>query len=134
MAIASGAEPNTQMLPRVSFADPAVTSRRSHRRGSPVAIAGTVVVLGGVIAQVVALVSSTWWRADIGDETVSMRFADFGPKAWRGFAYMYFSWGAWLIVGLTLGFGIASCVRWRGAHAFRVLGALFGVAAAIAPI
>ena len=47
---------------------------------------------------------------------------------------MYFSWGAWLIAGVTLGLGIAGCLRWRGAHAFRIVGAVFGVIAAFAPI
>ena len=29
-----------------------------------------------------------------------------------------------------MGMGIAGCLRWRGAHAFRIVGAVFGVAAA----
>lgn len=132
MATASGARaPSlaTQSLPRVSFADP-IAARRSARH--PVAIVGAVLVLAGVVTQIVALTSVTWWQAP--DRRYSLRFPDFGPLAWRGFAYMYFSWGAWLVVGLTLGFGAAGCLRWRGAHVFRIVGALFAVLAALAPI
>ena len=136
MAIATsagtGGEPTTQMMPRVSFAEP--VARTARVSGSPVAIVGTVLVVGGVITQLVALVSATWWQATVDQHTVRLGFADFGPRTWRGFAFIYFGWGAWLIVGVTLGLGVASCVRWRGAHAFRVVGALFGVAAALAPI
>lgn len=134
MTIASGTGPPslaTQAIPRVSFADP--IARRGAAR-HPVAIVGAVVVLAGVITQVVALTAVNWWRASIGGQQVSLRFADFGSKAWRGFAFMYFSWGAWLIVGLTLGFGVAGCLRWRGAHAFRIVGAMFAVVAGFAPI
>lgn len=133
MTIASGTGPPslaTQAIPRVSFAAP--ITQRSARH--PVAIVGTVVVLAGVITQIVALTAATWWRAGVNGHHESLRFVDFGPRTWRGFAFMYFSWGAWLIAGLTLGFGIAGCLRWRGAHAFRIVGALFAVVAAFAPI
>jgi hypothetical protein len=126
----TGGEPTTQMLPRVSFAEQTAVGVRLSR----IAIVGSVVVLVGVITQVVAILVAPWWRATVHRQSVRMGFADFAPRAWRGFAYMYFSWGAWLIVGVTLGLGLVSCVRWRGAHAFRVVGALFGVVAAFAPI
>jgi hypothetical protein len=128
----SGGEPTTQMLPRVSFAEPVPATAGLSR--IPVAITGSVVVLAGVITQIVAIVAAPWWQATIDKQPVRMNFADFAPRAWRGFAFMYFTWGAWLIVGLTLGLGVVSCVRWRGAHVFRVIGALFGVVAAFAPI
>src|SRR5689334_17675594 len=136
MAIAAsagtGGEPTTQLMPRVSFAEP--VAHRARLAHSPVAIVGTVLVVGGVITQLVAILAATWWQATVGKHTVRLGFEDFAPRTWRGFAFIYFSWGAWLIVGVTLGLGIAGCVRWRGAHAFRVVGALFGVAAALAPI
>jgi hypothetical protein len=121
----------TQSVPRVGVADP--IARRGAGR-HPVAIAGAVVVVAGVATQIVALTSATWWQATASGRQVSLRFHDFGPLAWRGFAYMYFSWGGWLVAGLTLGFGVAGCLRWRGAHVFRIVGALFAVAAALAPI
>jgi hypothetical protein len=132
MAIASGAERSTQMMPRVAFAESPRTSARAPR--FQVAIVGMVLVLGGAITQAVAILSATWWQATVGKQDVRFGFADFGPRAYRGFAFMYFGWGAWLIAGLTLGLGFASCVRWRAAHAFRIVAALFGVAASIAPI
>ncbi len=131
MAIASGAE-STQMMPRVSFAEPASTQSRAIRR--PVAITGSVAVVVGVAVQLVAIINATWWNATVSGQWVAMRFSDFAPRSWRGFAFMYFTWGAWLIAGLTLGLGAASCVRWRGAHAFRIVAAVFGVVASIAPI
>lgn len=136
MAIAAsagtGGEPATQMLPRVSFAEPVARGMQLSR--SPVAIVGSVLVVGGVITQLVAIMAATWWQATVGQHTLRLGFADFAPRTARGFAFMYFSWGAWLVVGVTLGLGAASCVRWRGAHAFRIVGALFGVVAALAPI
>jgi hypothetical protein len=131
MAIASGAE-STQMMPRVSFAEPAYVRPRTARR--PVAIVGTVVVVIGVATQLIAILAANWWHATVGKQSVSMHFADFGPRSVRGFAFMYFTWGAWLVVGLTLGLGLAACVRWRGAHAFRIVAALLAVAASLAPI
>jgi hypothetical protein len=133
MTAASGAGPAslpTQSLPNVSFADPVLARVVRHR----VASVGAALVVAGVVTQVIAIVSATWWQAKIGGQEVSLRFADFGPRASRGFAFMYFSWGAWLVAGLTLGLGIAGCVRWQGAHAFRVLAALFAVLVALAPI
>lgn len=137
MAVASGtnnptpAGLATQAKRRVPFAK-RVTGRRAAQY--PIAISGAVVVVAGFAAQLVAIVALTWWQGTVHGRTVSMQFADFGPQAWRGFAYIYFSWGAWLIAGLTLGLGIAGCVRWSGAHAFRVCGALIAVVAAFAPI
>jgi hypothetical protein len=120
----------TQSVPRVSFADPIAQRTARH----PVAIVGAVLVVAGVVTQIVALTSATWWRATVSGQAQSLHFRDFGPLSSRGFAYMYFSWGAWLVVGLTLGLGAASCLRWRGAHPFRIVGAMFAVAAAFAPI
>ena len=131
MAIASGAE-STPMMPRVSFAEPLATRPIAGRR--PIAIVGTVVVVVGVITQLIAITAANWWEATVAKQQVSMHFADFGPRSVRGFAFMYFSWGAWLIAGLTLGLGLVACVRWRGAHAFRIVAALLGVAASLAPI
>jgi hypothetical protein len=132
MAVASGAEPATQLMPRVAFADSqrASVSRPRVR----VAIVGTVLVVAGAVAQLIALASATWWEASSGATHVRFGFADFGPHTSRGFAYMYFSWGAWLIAGLTLVLGLASCMRWVGAHAFRIVATVFGVAACVAPI
>lgn len=134
MTIASGTGPSslaTQGMARVSFADP--TAQRGAARHA-IAITGTVVVLAGFVTQVIAITTATWWHATVAGQRVSLGFADFGPKSWRGFAFMYFSWGAWLIAGLTLGFGVAGCVRWRGAHAFRIVGSVFAVVATVAPI
>lgn len=130
MAIASGAE-TTAMMPRVTFADPVLQMRTARRR---IALTGTVVVVLGVLTQLVAIMSATWWQATVAGRHMQLGFADFGPRAWRGFAYMYFSWGGWLIAGLTLGLGLAGCVRWRGAHAFRLVAVLFAVVAAFAPV
>lgn len=130
MAIASGARP-TQTIPRVSFVEPG--SRHAAGR-LPVAVGGLVLVLGGAVTQLIALVAAPWWRATVDGSQVRLGFADFAPQTWRGFAHIYFDWGAWLILGLTLGLGVAGCVHWRGAHAFRVVGAVFGAGAAFAPI
>ena len=121
----------TQAVPRLRFADPIARASAARHR---IALTGATVVLAGFAAQLIALVSLTWWQGSVHGRTLTLHFADFGPRTWRGFAYMYFSWGAWLIAGITLGLGIAGCVRWRGAHAFRIVGALFAVAAAFAPI
>jgi hypothetical protein len=131
MAVASGAE-STQMMPRVSFAEPLTARTTTNRR--PVAIVGTVVVVVGVATQLIAILAANWWSATVAKQQVGMHFGDFGPRAVRGFAFMYFTWGAWLIAGVTLGLGLAACVRWRGAHAFRIVAAVFGVGASVAPI
>lgn len=131
MAIASGAG-STPLMPRVSFAEPVSTQQRAVHR--PVAIIGAVVVGVGVATQLVAITTANWWDGKVAGRSVSMHFADFGPRSIRGFAFVYFNWAAWLIVGLTLGLGAAACVRWRGAHAFRIVAATFGAVAAVAPI
>ncbi len=131
MATASGAE-STQMMSRVSFAEPATAQTRTARR--PIAIVGAVVVVVGFVTQLVAIVGSTWWEATVSAQRLGMTFSDFGPRSVRGFAFMYFTWGAWLIAGLTLALGAAACVRWRAAHAFRIVAALFGVFASVAPV
>ncbi|MGH8860448.1 MAG: hypothetical protein ACRDVG_04300 [Jatrophihabitantaceae bacterium] len=134
MATATGTGPTAQMLPRVTFADPIVLAKRARAHRVRFAIAGTLLVLGGAVTQVIALAFATWWQATAGTQHVRLAFADFAPRSWRGFAYVYFSWGAWLIVGLTVGLGIAGCAHWRGARPFRVVAALVGVAASFAPI
>ena len=131
MAIASGAE-STQMMPRVSFAEPAFAQQRTVRR--PIAITGTIAVVIGVATQLIAIISANWWTGTVSGQRVAMRFSDFAPRSWRGFAFIYFTWGAWLIAGLTLALGLAACVRWRGAHPFRIVAAMFGVVASVAPI
>ena len=103
-------------------------------RRYPIAVSGAVAVVLGVVAQVVALLALTWWQGTVHGRQLTMQFADFGPRTWRGFAFVYFSWGAWLIAAVTLGLGLAGCLRWRGARAFRIAGAVFGVLAAFAPI
>ena len=130
MAVAASAE-STGLMPRVTFADPAVQVRNVRRR---IAVTGAVCVVVGFATQVVALVSATWWQATVSGQHTTLHFAAFAPRTSRGFAFMYFGWGAWLIAGLTLGLGLVSCVRWRGAHAFRIVAAVFAVAAATAPI
>jgi hypothetical protein len=130
MAIASGAS-STQTIPRVSVVEPG--SRHTVGR-LPVAIGGLVLVVGGALTQLIALVAAPWWQATVQGTDVRLGFADLAPQTWRGFAHIYFGWGAWLILGLTLGLGVAGCVHWSGAHAFRIVGALFGVAAVFAPI
>ena len=131
MAIASGARP-TQTIPRVSFVEPG--SRRAAAVRLPVAVGGLVLVVAGTVTQVLALVAAPWWQATVAGNQVRLGFADFAPQTWRGFAHIYFSWGAWLILGLTFGLGVAGCVHWGGAHVFRVVGAVFATAAAFAPI
>jgi hypothetical protein len=134
MAIASGAEPAQvhTSTARVTFA--AVGTRHARLSRLPVSVGAALLVLVGTVTQLIALISATWWQATVGDRQVAFGFTDFAPRAWRGFAYIYFTWGAWLIVGVSLGLGVASCVRWRGARIFRFVGAAFGVAAIIAPI
>jgi hypothetical protein len=137
MTVASGAKSSTgatlatQAMPRAGAGDP---SARSLLTRYPIALAGALAVVAGVVAQVVSLVSLTWWQGTVHGRDISMRFEDFGPRAWRGFAFMYFSWGAWLIAGVTLGLGVAGCIRWSGARVFRIAGAVFAVIAALAPI
>lgn len=135
MAIASGAQPaqmHPQAMPHAAFARP--TRRRTRLSPLPFSLGAAILVLAGVVTQLVALLATTWWQATVDGNQVRLGFSDFGSRSWRGFAYVYFTWGAWLIVGLTLGLGAASCIRWRGAKAFRPVGAVVGVAAAVCPI
>ena len=57
-------------------------------------------------------------------------FEGFKDWAQPGYAQAFVSWIAWVLLGVTLVFGIAACVRWNGASMFRYLGAVLGVAGA----
>ncbi len=130
MAVAAGgADPSAPLAPGFE------PRRAAHRRQLPIGVSGSVLVLAGVVLQLVALVGSQWFTAiGPGGEPVRMGFGDFGPLTQRGLAYMYFNWGAWVILTLALVLGAAACIRWRGAGYFRVAGALVCVAGAFTSV
>lgn len=100
--------------------------REGRRRNLPVNIPALTLVLGGVILQLVALVNAYWLDSPSG------RLGFHGLAGWAepGFAHAFVSWIAWLLLAVTLVFGVAACIRWPGAGVFRYLGALIGVAGA----
>jgi hypothetical protein len=102
-------------------------ARRAARRQWPINIPATVLVIGGGVLQLVALVDAAWLDSPSG------RVSFTGLVEWTvpGFAYVFTAWLAWLLVAVTVGAGVAACVRWRGAAVFRYTGALIGVAGAI---
>jgi hypothetical protein len=112
--------------------DPTVPgSRRAARHHDlPVNIPALLLVLGGAILQLVALVDALWVQSPSG------RLSFDGLLEWTvpGFAHFFFSWVAWLLLGVTLGCGIAACLRWPGASFFRYFGAIISVAGAIAAV
>jgi hypothetical protein len=130
MAVAAGgADPSASFAPGV---EPRVAAG-GHRL--PIGVSGSVLVVGGAVLQLVALVGSPWFSAiGTGGDQVRLGFGDFAPLTQRGLAFMYFTWGAWVIFLLSLGLGVAACVRWRGAGYFRVFGALVGVAGAFTTV
>lgn len=109
---------------------PAATSRRSRTRrsvaGRPVNLTALVVVGVGVLAQLVALVTATWFSSAGG------RLGFTGLAAWAqpGYGRAFVDWIAWLLVAVSAGCAGAACARWRGAATFRYVGALVCVAAA----
>jgi hypothetical protein len=111
---------------------PATTRQRA--RTVHVGIVGLMLVIAGTATELVAIVAAPWWASDAGAAHTRLDFRGIGSLTQRGFAFMYFAWGAWLLAGIALGLGVAACVHWRGAHAFRVAAGLFGVAAAFVPI
>ena len=76
--------------------------------------------------QGIALADSTWLDSPSG----RLGFEGFKDWAQPGYAQAFVSWIAWVLLGMTLVFGIAACVRWNGASMFRYLGAVLGVAGA----
>jgi hypothetical protein len=122
MAIAaSGADP-APLVPSATVGG----TRRAKRRALPVNIAALVLVLGGAVLQLIALVDSIWLDSPTG------RLGFTGLKLWAqpGYVAAYTSWIAWLLVGATTVFGVLACIRWSGASIFRYLGAVIGVAGA----
>lgn len=114
--------------------DARASVRRPGARHAPVGIGGLVLVALGAAAQLVALTGSRWVAGSTSHGgTSALRFSDFGPAAHRGFAYMYFTWGAWVLLAATLGLGVAACLSWAGAGVSRALGTLVGGLAAFAP-
>jgi hypothetical protein len=106
----------------------------ANRRELPVSIVGLVFVVAGAVLQLLALVSVTWIKGTVGKVSVEFTFADFMPRAERGLAYIYFSWGAWVLLALSVALGVAACVRWSAARQFRIAGALLGVLGAVVAI
>jgi hypothetical protein len=122
MAIAaSGAEP-APLVPSTT----AGGARRVERRPLPVNIPALVLVAGGAVLQLIALADSIWLDSPSG------RLGFTGLQLWAqpGYVAAYTSWVAWLLVAGTTAFGVAACVRWKGARVFRYLGAILGVAGA----
>ena len=97
----------------------------------PVGPAGLVLVVAGAVLQLVALLHSVWVRGrDAGGALTRLGFDSFAALAHQGLAYAYFVWAAWLLLAMTAAVGVAACLRWRWAAAFRVAGAVLGVVAA----
>jgi hypothetical protein len=138
MAVTTPGADSAPLVPRTAM----LASPRAARRRLPVGVVGLVFVVGGAVLQAIALVSSRWLDAAAVPKTgkiaampaVRMKFADFGAHTQRGFAHVYFAWGAWVLFAVMLGLGVTACVRWRGARAFRIAGALWGVIGAGATI
>lgn len=130
---APGAEP-APLLPRASTA--AAHRAAAHHRRLPVGIVGLVLVVGGAILQLVAFLGAPWVDGAAAPHagTVRLRFGQFADRTQRGFAHVYFAWGAWLLFALVLAFGIGACIRWRGGRVFRILCALLAVLGAFATI
>lgn len=129
MATAASSADTGTVAPTVApAAAPAVGSRAAGRRRSlPVNIPAMVLVVGGVIVQLVAFANSAWIESPSG------RLSFSGLSEWTepGYAQAFVSWIGWVLVALTFGFGVAACVRWRGASIFRYSGAVLGVAGAM---
>jgi hypothetical protein len=121
MAIAASGADSAPLLPNPA----APGSRAAARRPAlPVNIPALVLVVAGVIAQLVSLADAAWIDSPSGRLTFR------GLREWTepGYAQAFVSWIAWLLLAVTLVFGIAACIRWRGASTFRYVGALIGVA------
>jgi hypothetical protein len=90
-------------------------------------IPAVILVFGGAIVQLVALVNATWIDSPSG------RLSFRGLRQWTdpGYAQAFVSWIAWVLLAVTLTFGVAACIRWRGATVFRYLGAITAVAGAL---
>jgi amino acid transporter len=123
MAVAaSGTDPaslgSTGVIPR------ARVRVRWHRPPVPFNIPALILVAGGTVLQMVAVADSVWVTSPRG------RLAFSGMREWAkpGYAQVYFSWLALVLVAVTAVFGVVACLHWRGARVFRYLGALLGVA------
>ena len=101
---------------------------------APVAVVGTLFVFVGAVLQLVAILSASWWHVTLKNRQVTFGFTEFGQRTQQGLAFIYFSWGAWALLLVSLALGIAACVRWRGARPFRIAGAIVGVAGAVVTI
>jgi hypothetical protein len=117
-----------------AHAAPALLAATDSRRRLTVGVIGIVLVIGGAILQLIALLNTSWFKAGSGSTRVRLGFGSFADQTQRGFAHIYFAWGAWVLFALTLAFGLAACVSWPGARAFRLVGAVLGVLAAVATI
>ncbi|HEY7010241.1 MAG TPA: hypothetical protein VH395_14930 [Jatrophihabitantaceae bacterium] len=124
MAIAAHAGEPAPLVPARAAAG-AHAARRRHTR--PVNYPALVLVVAGGVAQFVALVHAVWLSSASG------RLGFTGLREWAapGYAQAFVSWIAWLLLAITVAFGIAACLRWRGASTFRYLGALLSVAGAV---
>jgi hypothetical protein len=126
MAIAASGADSVPSVPLVPSAVTARSRTSERRRALPINIPAAILVVGGAVLQGVALADSIWLDSPTG----RLGFEGFKDWAQPGFAQAFVSWVAWVLLGVTLVFGIAACVRWNGASMFRYLGAVFGVAGA----
>lgn len=135
--------PGPQTVPdRRDLPLPPIPRRSAARRTSvfdqiqalPVAIGGLLLVLGGAVLQGVAFLGLSWLKTAPGPAQVSYGFGDFSDRTQRGWAFMYFAFGAWLLLAIVLLVCGAACVRWKGARAFRYIGALVAILAAFGTV
>jgi small-conductance mechanosensitive channel len=124
MAIAAHAGEPAPLVPARSAVG-AHAARR--RRARLVNIPALGLVVGGGIVQLVALVHAVWLSSASGH----LGFTGLQEWAAPGYAQAFVRWIAWLLLAGTVAFGVAACLRWRGASVFRYLGALLGVAGAV---
>jgi hypothetical protein len=100
----------------------------------PFAIVGLLLVVGGAVLQAIAILGAPWLKATVDQVAQGYDFGDFNARTQRGLAYMYFAYGAWVLLAISLVLGVAACVRWRAAKLFRYLGAVFSVLAAFVSV
>jgi hypothetical protein len=127
----------SQRPPAQEVPPPAVTERRSFLNSFaslPFAIVGLLLVVGGAVLQAVAILGAPWLQTTVDQVDVRYDFGDFNARTQRGPAYMYFAYGAWILLAFSLILGIAACLRWRRAQVFRYVGAIFSVLAAFVSV
>lgn len=118
--------------PQGGYGQPGAPYAGSPAGGQSFGVVGTVLAVVGAVAGVIAFTATNWFSGDGSDSHFSdvhdaLTILDKAGAA-NGLSVLYFSWLAWVLLGVGLVAAIVANLPSPASGAFRAIGVVLGVA------